>query len=239
MMKYIQDNHNLVWTDSLHARELSRQANNRWDRGTYVRWTIMSSWIALEMACQDALEDDTISYSFKKNIDQAIQRKSLPAIQWGSGLWQEVAQLQTLRKNCTHRFLTQSEIFPAEDEASKAVSIVRDAVKDIYKRSAKTVPKWIDDDYDQGWARKGPSLYATGYAVKPGMVPGSPDNLRFAYTYKDHEYTWDESPPNTEPDELFEQMIESLVHPISKATVYKGTAVLKSIDFDPDAIRGT
>ena len=155
MLKYIQDNHYLVWTDSLHARELSRQANNRWDRGTYVRWTIMLSWIALEMACQDALEDDKISYSFRKNVDQAIERKNLPAIQWGKGLWHEVTQLQTLRKNCTHRFLTQSEIFPGGDEASKAVSIVRDAVKDIYKRSGKTVPKWIDDNYDQGWAKRG------------------------------------------------------------------------------------
>jgi len=50
-----------------------------------------------------------------------------------------------------------------------------------------------------------------------------------------------EYPPDTEPDDLFEQMIESLVHPISKATVYKDTAVLKSIDFDfdIDTIRGT
>lgn len=239
MMKYIQDNHYLVWTDSLHARELSRQANNRWDRGTYVRWTIISSWIALEMACQDALEDDTISYSFRKNVDQAICRKNLPAIQWGNGLWQAVTQLQTLRKSCTHRFLTQSEIFPGEGEASKTVSTVRDAVIDIYKRSGKTVPKWIDDDYDQGWASKAIDCYGTGYEVKPGMVLGSPDNLRFAYTYKDHEYTWAEYPPATEPDDLFEQMIASLVRPISKATVYKGTHVLKSITFDLDAIRGT
>ena len=71
------------------------------------------------------------------------------------------------------------------------------------------------------------------------MVLGSPDNLRFTYTYKDHEYTWDEYPPGTEPDALFEQMIESLVRPISRATVYKGTDMLKSIDFDLDAIRGT
>jgi hypothetical protein len=239
MMKYIQDNHYLVWTDALHARELSRQANNRWDRGTYVRWAIMSSWIALEMACQDALEDDKISYSFKKNVDQAIQRKNLPVIQWANGLWQEVTQLQEFRKNCTHRFLKQSEIFPGEGEASKAVSIVRNAVKDIYKRSGKTVPKWIDDDYDQGWARKGIDMFSTGYEVKPGMVLGSPHNLRFAYTYKDHEYTWAEYPPDTEPDDLFKQMIASLVHPISRATVYKGTDVLKFIDYDLDTIRGT
>ena len=238
MMKYIQDNHYLVWTDALHGRELSRQANNRWDRGTYVRWAIMLSWIALEMACQDALEDDKISYSFKKNVDQAIQRKNLPAIQWANGLWQVVTQLQEFRKNCTHRFLKQSEIFPGEGEASKAVSIVRNAVKDIYKRSGKTVPKWIDDDYDQGWARKGIDIFATGYEVKPGMVLGSPHNLRFAYTYKDHEYTWAKYPPDTEPDDLFKQMIASFIHPISRATVYKGTDVLKFIDYDLDTIRG-
>jgi len=238
-MKHIQDNHYLVWTDALHARELSRQANNRWDKGTYVRWTIMSCWIALEMACQDALGDNTISYSFKQNMDDAIEKLRLEKLQWGAGLWQQVSKLQKLRKNCTHRFLSESNLFPTEGEADGAVNIARDAVKDIYRRANKAAPKWIDDDYDQGWAAKGFDFYGTGFEIRQGVILGNPDNIRFAYVYKDREYTWDVYPPGTDPEPLLERMIESLARPISKAIVYRGNNILKAIEYDLTTIRGT
>jgi len=169
-MKFIQDNHYLVWTDALHARELSRQANNRWDKGTYVRWTLISCWIALEMACQDALEDSTISYRFRENLDKAIERLELDKLQWGMGLWQQVSMLQDLRKNCTHRFLSEANLFPTEEEANKAIDTTRAAVRDIYTRSGKTVPKWIEDDYDQGWALRGLDAYSTGWKSKQHKI---------------------------------------------------------------------
>lgn len=49
MLKLIENNHYHIWTDALHARALSHEASNRWDRGTYVRWTLMTAWIALEI----------------------------------------------------------------------------------------------------------------------------------------------------------------------------------------------
>lgn len=74
MLKLIENNHYHIWTDALHARALSHEASNRWDRGTYVRWTVMTAWVALEIACQDALEEPRISYSFKDNPSKAIKR---------------------------------------------------------------------------------------------------------------------------------------------------------------------
>ncbi len=61
MLKLVENNHYHLWTDALYARALSREANNRWDRGTYVRWALLTAWIALEIACQDALEEPNIS----------------------------------------------------------------------------------------------------------------------------------------------------------------------------------
>lgn len=101
-MKLIRDNHYHLWTDALHARELARQTNNKWDRGTYVRWAITTAWTVLEMACQDALDDKKISYSFRENIDKAITSKALPKLDWGKGIWQKVSAIQTLRINCVH-----------------------------------------------------------------------------------------------------------------------------------------
>jgi len=59
----------------------------------------MTSWIALEIACQDALGNPKISYSFKKNLNKAIEDKSLSKLDWSKGIWQQVIALQELRKN--------------------------------------------------------------------------------------------------------------------------------------------
>lgn len=199
----------------------------------------MSCWIALEMACQDALGDNTISYSFKQNMDKAIEKLRLEKLEWGKGLWHRVSKLQKLRKNCTHRFLSESNLFPTERVANEAVNIARDAVKDIYRRVGKAAPKWINDDYDQGWASKGFDSFGTGFEIRQGVILGNPDNIRFAYVYKDREYTWDVYPAGTDPEPLLERMIESLVRPISKAIVYKGNNILKAIEYDLTSIRGT
>jgi len=73
----------------------------------------------------------------------------------------------------------------------------------------------------------------------PIVQVGNPNNIRFVYIYKDREYTWDIYPPETDHEPIFEKMIESLVRPISKAVVYKGDIILKEIDFNITAIRGT
>lgn len=69
LTKVVESPHYHLWTDALHARSLARQAHNKWDRGTYVRWCVNTSWTALEVACQDSTEDPNISYSFRKNLD--------------------------------------------------------------------------------------------------------------------------------------------------------------------------
>ncbi|HEY0657480.1 MAG TPA: hypothetical protein VGD05_03355, partial [Pyrinomonadaceae bacterium] len=83
-------NHYHLWTDVLHARELAHQADNKWDSAAYVRWTVIIGWIALEIACQDALDEPKISYSFKNNLDNEIYKKGLKKINWGQGIWHKV-----------------------------------------------------------------------------------------------------------------------------------------------------
>lgn len=70
--KIVENAHYHIWTDALHGRALARQAQNRWDKGTYVRWVIMTAWTAFEMACEDGLEKPGIGRSFRRNLDNAI-----------------------------------------------------------------------------------------------------------------------------------------------------------------------
>ena len=102
--KLIDCNHYLLWTDALHLRKLASQTKSKWDKATYVRTTILLAWTVLEIACQESLRKPAISYSFKRNIDEALSEQNLSPLNWGNGIWQKVTQLQELRKNIVHRF---------------------------------------------------------------------------------------------------------------------------------------
>ena len=126
--KVVETPHYHLWTDALHARSLAHQANNRWDRGTYVRWCVNTSWTALEVACQDATGDPNISYSFKRNLEAALKQQNLPAIDWGKGIWQKVMTLQQTRKNYVHRFVSETDLFQNADVADDAIKTTRQAL---------------------------------------------------------------------------------------------------------------
>ncbi len=240
MLKLIENNHYHIWTDALHARALSHETNNRWDRGTYVRWTVMTSWIALEIACQDALEDPNISYSFKNNMNKAIEKKSLSKLDWSKGIWQQVLTLQGVRKNCVHRFSQESDLFPDACIADEAIITARKAIIEIYNHVGNNAPLWINDNEDQGWPVKGGiTLFANAYSTPPGVDENAPDTIKITYIYKDKEHIRDVLPANTDLNPYVERLIKSIGLPISGIKVYKGKEVIQETQFPMDKIRGT
>lgn len=238
MLKLIEDNHYHVWTDALHARALSHETNNRWDRGTYVRWTLMTSWITLEIACQDALEEPQISYSFKNNLNNAIEEKSFLKLDWGKGIWQKVMSLQELRKNCVHRFSQESDLFPDASVADEAILTVRKAIMEIYNHVEKRAPLWVNDDEDQGWCVKGMFIFGNVYLTPPGVDENAQDTIKITYIYKDNECICDVLPPDTYPEPYVEKLIATIGLPISGIKVYRGHEVINAIQFPMDKIRG-
>lgn len=238
MLKLIENNHYHIWTDALHARALSHETNNRWDRGTYVRWTVMTSWVALEIACQDALEDPNISYSFKNNLNKAIEKKSLSKLDWSKKIWQQVLTLQELRKNCVHRFSQESDLFPDAGIADEAIITARKAIIEIYNHVGKDAPLWVNDDEDQGWSVKGMTLFANAYSTPIGVDENAPDTIKINYIYKDKECIRDVLPANTDPNPYVKRLIESIGLPISGIKVYKGKEVIQEIQLPMDKIRG-
>jgi hypothetical protein len=240
MLKLIENNHYHIWTDALHARALSHEASNRWDRGTYVRWTVMTAWVALEIACQDALEEPRISYSFKDNLNKAIEEKAFPKLDWSKGIWQQVLQVQQYRKNCVHRFSQETDLFPNTSIADETIAITRQAIIEIYKHVGKSVPLWINDDTDQGWASKGGfRLFGHGYTVPAGLDEHAPDTIKVTYIYKDKEHIHELLPAGTNPNPYVDRLIATIRLPISEIKVYKGKEVIQEIQFPMDKIRGT
>lgn len=240
MLKLVENNHYHIWTDALHARALSHQANNRWDRGTYIRWTLMTAWIALEIACQDALKEPKISYRFKEHLNKALEEKSLSKLDWSQGVWQQVIALQELRKNCVHRFSLESDLFPDVSVADKAILMVRQAITAIYNHVGENAPSWINDDMDQGWANKGGfSFFGNIYTTPPGVDENAPDTIKVTYIYKDKECIRDVLPAETDPSPHVVRLIETIGLPISGIKVYRGQEVFQEIQFPMDKIRGT
>lgn len=224
--KLIESNDYHLWTDLLHARKLVHQTSNKWDRGAYVRWVVMISWTVLEIACQEALNDSSISYSFKKNLDKALSKQNLNPLDWGQGVWQQVTQLQEIRKNCVHRFATETDLFPDTRTADQAIETVRTAVKDIFSHVGKVPPVWIVDDTDKGWESAGAKVKCDATLVHGGLDPNDPEAIKVAYVQSGEEFIAEILPPQTDYEPVVKTLLKNIREPISIIRVYKGDHVL-------------
>jgi hypothetical protein len=220
-----QNRHYHLWTDVLHGRALAKQAKNRWDRGTYVRWTVMTAWTVLEMACEDALETPEIGRSFKKKLDAACIAKSVCKINWGSGLWQDVIQLHKDRNDFVHINATQEKLFPDSAMTDRTVSTVRDAISDIFHRAGKSPPGWLEDNDDKGWDC-GPGSMAHGGVIGAGVDPKGDETVRVSYEYKDREYDDGFYPAGTDHEPLVERLLRNVRIPITAVRVYRGKSMI-------------
>jgi hypothetical protein len=219
--KIVESHHYHLWTDALHARALAHQSRNDWDRGTYVRWAVTTAWTVLEIACQNALNEPNISYSFRKHLDKAIARGSLTPLNWGSGVWQKVLQLQQLRKNYVHRFLRETELFPEAAVADNAIDVVRRAVVEIYRHSNRVPPPWIQDNEDRGW-NAGRGSMANATVIRAGAKEDDPKVVKIAYVTREKEHVSEVLPPGTDPEPYVEDLLRNIRIPIKAIRVYEG-----------------
>lgn len=223
--KIVENPHYHLWTDALHGRALAKQAKNRWDRGTYVRWTVMTAWTVLEMACEDALETAGIGRRFKENLDAACVEKAVTSIDWGSAVWQRVSTLHQARKDFVHINTIQERLFLSFEEADRAISTAREAIADIFGRVGKSPPNWLQDDDDKGWDR---GLGTMGHlqAVHAGVDPQGEETVRISYEYKGREYDHKFLPPGTDPEPHIESLLHSLRIPVMAVRAYRGTTMI-------------
>lgn len=208
----------------MHARELARQAKNKWDRGAYVRWAVTSAWTALEMVCGDTLHTKGIGRRFKENLDAAIKKNNIPALDWGSGIWQRIATLCQTRKDFVHVNASQAALFLAVEVADSAVTDIRAAIQDLFACRGKVPPPWIEDDGDRGWDNA--NNVSHGHVVQSGANPSSPSVVKVVYVYKGKEHISDILRDGTDPEKWIEYLIRNTTVPISGVRVYVGTKLV-------------
>ena len=110
-------------------------------------------------------------------------------------------------------------------EADKAISIVRDAVSDIFARAVKGCPPWLQDDDDKGWDR-GQSMMAHLTQIHAGVDPQGEDAVRISYEYKDREYDHAFLPPGSDHGPHIEALLKSLSIPVAAVRAYRGRMLL-------------
>ena len=226
--KIVESPHYHIWTDVLHARALAHQTRNKWDRGTYVRWCVAAACTSLEIACQDATRDPTISYRFRENLDKAISGLHLQPIDWGAGIWQRVAEIRERRNGYVHRFVAETDLFPGAEVADDTVIATREAIIDIHHRVGIPAPSWTVDDEDRGWDQGPGRVTGNLTAIRAGADPESEDAIRVCFVQNGDEKTSDVLRPGTQWQDYVEQLIRNVRVPISEIRVYQGSKLLES-----------
>jgi hypothetical protein len=185
-----------------------------------VRACVGTAWTALETSCQDALAANQIGYSFKSNLDKAVAAVGVPAVDWSQGLWQEVRILQERRKMYVHRTLALGDMFPAVSVAEDAVSTVRDAVLDIYKRAGAPEPEWVHIDSSRGWDQ--PSKFGTPTIAQThlGASFDDPNTTRVYIVYEGEERLTSVFPAGHDVAETVSSLLQSVRVPIRAIRVY-------------------
>jgi hypothetical protein len=138
-----------LWLDALFARELARKTASRWERGAYVRWTVISACTVMEAVIDESLDLTIIAEgkAFKEAVDEALGFRCVEA-DWSGGVWQRVTALRKLRQDFVHleRGITQAGLFAPLEQAEKAIIDAREGVRVACGSIRRDPPHWIGDD---------------------------------------------------------------------------------------------
>ncbi|MEK0315649.1 hypothetical protein [Cohnella sp. 56] len=223
--KHINTTEFHLWTDVLHAKTLSCQAQNPWDRGSYVRWCIITGWTVLEMVFRQVLNDESIGYRFKEDVDRAIKNLGLPSFNWGEGIWQRILALKDTRKNFVHTNLEQNKLFLDTSVAIDYVKGIQDGILEIHKYTRTPIPQWILYDDDRGWD-DGSESGIHILIERQGATKEDPQSIIVSYIYKGKEYPTEVLPANSDYLKTVTDMITNFRSPITGIKVYQEGKVI-------------
>ncbi len=228
VIKIVDCIHYHLWTDALHGRELARQAKNDWDRGTYVRWTIQTAWTAFEAVCGDTLGITGLGMRFREKFDEEIEKKGLPALDWGQGLWQQVLVVYGVRKEFIHvkPSATQGRLMTPLPEAEKAITILRQAIYAVCDLVKAPHPPWAADDHDPGF-ETGRGSWASPTLSREGAREDDPAVIRITYFHRGDEHVDGLFPPGTKHGPLLDDLLKRLNVPVKAIRAYRGRDLIE------------
>lgn len=230
-----------LWTDALCFREMAKEAPNNYLRSMSVRNAVLSAWTTLEMACCDALGIEKLGNDFRRSLDEEFDKKSIPRLDFGSGIWGEMnSTVKGYRKLYSHFGVSLPDRFPPVSIAENAIEKIREAIQDIYGMMSKSYPKWVDLDQSDGWPQRPGGVTITGSVhvsfLHPGAHPDSPDVISIVLkTEQGEEKANRYLPPDTSDEEIFywvEDTLGRLNDRLTAIRVYRGADLIHEEIFE-------
>ena len=135
-------------------------------------------------------------------------------------------KIRDSRHEYAHSGVSISDRFPPVSVAEDAVAKIREAIRDIYTRSGKQIPVWVNLNAASGWPQtRGAGISSAFITVSKG---GGNDPNRVSIslvtpTGKEHQMVL--LPANAQDEDIadeVEQLLERLNAPIKEVRVYKG-----------------
>ncbi len=212
----------------MRGRDLAMRTRDDWDRGMFVRLSVISAWTAFERVVESALSTPPFRRDFWRSFEDACRACNIDPPPRGGGIWQQVATVHGLRRQYAHLLVVdQSDLLPETAElAQNAIIVLREALNDLHILLAFDPPGWIDEDRLPEHPTGGSAGLTIGQA---GADPESPETIRVCYQYQDRETVSDILPAGTDPAPYMETVIRTIVVPISAVRAYRGVTLIDEI----------
>lgn len=206
--------------DKSSARSRAELSQTTWDRGAYVRWTVMSAWTVFEKCCADAVDDPNVTFRIRKRLPAAIAHKTQQnaVLNWTDPLWQAVDDLREERNRYVHRALVDADLFAPSDAAERAVVVVRSGVVEVYRLVGKAHPSWVECDMVP--PRLGGSM--AWASVQHAGADADPRRLRIVGLHGGSEWESRVLRSDEDPWPEVEALAKNTLVPISAIRIYEG-----------------
>ena len=227
-----------LWTDALTFRQMAKEAPSHYLRSMCVRNALLSAWTSLEMACCDALGIQKLESDFKRSLDDGFASKGFAALDFGSGIWQEInGKVKGYRKLYTHFGVSLVDRFPSVSIAEHAITKIREAIGDIYTKTGKEIPAWVNLDASSGWPQTGGIRMSAHLTLLRGPINKNDPNVfnisLVTPSGEEKETTW--LPANTPEEDIMdevERLLGCLNAPFKEVRVYRGPELFYQEDLD-------
>ena len=233
--KIVDSVHYHLWTDALHARKLAHDTDNDWNRGAYVRWAVQSAWTSFESLASALLNVEGLGNRFRDSFDEATVAQNIPAIDWGSGTWQQVMDVYSQRKQFAHvrPSIDRGKLLASALLADNAISVIRRAIKELSQLVGQPAPPWVSDDDDSGFSVGKGDTGAHVICIRSGAREQGRDAIRITYLYQDQERVAEILPAGSDYRAAWELLLGKLTVPITTLRAYSGQTLLEEQPIRP------
>ena len=111
-------------------------------------------------------------------------------------------------------------MFPDSSVADNAIEVVREAIKDIYLRSGKEYPEWVDIREVKGWDKQSQFGMATVSQTHLGSSFEDPNTKRIYIVINSEEKLTSVFPSGHDTSKAVAELLQSVNVPIESIRVY-------------------